>query len=409
MVIVRGIGDKIDFKILIPFVGLLIMSILSIYSATKLPGQFFIFIKHVLWILSGFIILVFFYFFPVQRLLRISPLLYFLSLSFLVLVILIGRKISGSASWIQIGKFQFQPSELAKLTTILILANFLSRRNVRNDSPLTLIVAGILTFIPLSLVVLQPDLGTAVVFGAIFLGIIFWFGIPVFWILLLVAPIFLIVASFFSLKVFILVSVLITVLFLLMRKPFILTLMIIAMNLLIGLTSEHIYHKVLKPHQQKRISSFLNPLSDPLGAGYNVIQSKIAIGSGGLVGKGFMKGTQTQLRFIPAQWTDFIFCVPAEEFGFMGSVIILLFYLVLLWRIINLASMIKQKFASLVAIGIFSTWTFHIMVNIGMSLGLFPVIGIWLPFLSYGGSAMWVNMAMVGLLLNFYANRRELN
>ena len=237
----------------------------------------------------------------------------------------------------------------------------------------------------------------------------FWFEIPVFWLLLLVAPIFLIVASFFSLKVFILVSILITVLFLLMRKPFVLTLMIIAMNLIIGLASEHIYHKILKPHQQKRISSFLNPLSDPLGAGYNVIQSKIAIGSGGLVGKGFMKGTQTQLRFIPAQWTDFIFCVPAEEFGFIGSVIILLLYLILLWRVINLASTIRQKFASLVAIGIFSTWAFHIVVNIGMTLGLFPVIGIWLPFLSYGGSAMWINMAMGGLLLNFYAYRRELS
>ncbi len=407
--VVRGIADKIDFKVLIPFAGLLIAGILSIYSATKLPGQFFIFVKHILWILSGVVVLVFFYFLPVQKLLRMSPLLYFLSILFLVLVIFMGKKVSGSASWIQIGKFQFQPSEFAKFATILILANFLSRKNIRNDSSLTLIVAGILTFIPLFLTILQPDFGTAVVFGAIFLGIMLWFEVPVFWLLLLVAPVILIVASFFSLKIFIFVSILITASFILMRKPFVLTVAIIAMNMAIGLASEHIYHKILKPHHQKRISSFLNPLSDPLGAGYNVIQSKIAIGSGGLVGKGFMKGTQTQLRFIPAQWTDFIFCVPAEEFGFMGSAIILLLYFILLWRIINLASMIKQRFASLVAIGIFSTWAFHIVVNIAMTLGLFPVIGIWLPFLSYGGSAMWVNMAMVGLLLNFYANRRELS
>jgi len=409
MALVRGIGDKIDFKIVIPLVGLLIMSVLSIYSATKLPGQFFIFVKHILWILPEILRRGIIPDIVTDQTSAHDTLNYFLSLSLLVLVIFMGKKVSGSASWLQIGKFQFQPSEFAKLATILILANFLSRKNVRSDSPITLIVAGILTFIPLFLTILQPDLGTAVVFGAIFLGIMFWFEIPVFWLLLLVAPIFLIVASFFSLKVFILVSILITVLFLLMRKPFVLTLMIIAMNLIIGLASEHIYHKILKPHQQKRISSFLNPLSDPLGAGYNVIQSKIAIGSGGLVGKGFMKGTQTQLRFIPAQWTDFIFCVPAEEFGFIGSVIILLLYLILLWRVINLASTIRQKFASLVAIGIFSTWAFHIVVNIGMTLGLFPVIGIWLPFLSYGGSAMWINMAMVGLLLNFYANRRELS
>ncbi|MCS7229801.1 MAG: rod shape-determining protein RodA [Candidatus Kryptonium sp.] len=406
---VRGIGDKIDFKILLPLLILLLVSVLSIYSATKLPGQYSIFLKHVLWIISGIFIAVFFYFFPVQRLLSLSVLLYIISLAFLVIVIFIGKKVSGSASWIQIGKFQFQPSEFAKFTTILILAYFLSKRNVRADNPVTLIVAGILTFIPFFLTILQPDFGTAIVFGAIFLGIMFWAEVPVFWLLLLLAPVVLIIASFFSIKVFIAASILITILFLLMRKPFVLTFMIVAMNLMIGLTSEHIYHKVLKPHQQKRISTFLNPAKDPLGAGYNVIQSKIAIGSGGLIGKGFMKGTQTQLRFVPAQWTDFIFCVPAEEFGFVGSVTILLLYLILLWRVINLATLIKQRFASLVAIGIFSTWFFHIMVNIGMTLGLSPVIGIWLPFLSYGGSAMWVNMAMAGLLMNFYANRRELN
>jgi rod shape determining protein RodA len=217
-----------------------------------------------------------------------------------------------------------------------------------------------------------------------------------------------ILVSFLSVKIFIIALILTTLVFILMRRSLILTFLVIALNLMVGLTSENIYHKVLKPHQQKRIATFLNPSSDPLGAGYNVIQSKIAIGSGGLTGKGFLKGTQTQLRFVPAQWTDFIFCVPAEEFGFIGSAIILILYFILLWRILNLASILKQRFASLVAIGIFSTWAFHVVVNIGMTLGLLPVIGIWLPFLSYGGSAMWMNMAMVGLLLNFYANRREL-
>lgn len=406
---VRGIGDKIDFKILLPLFGLLLIGVLSIYSATKLPGQYSIFIRHVLWVISGVFIAVFFYFLPVQRLLRLTVFLYILSLVFLVIVILIGKRVSGSASWIQIGKFQFQPSELAKLTTILILSYFLSKRNVRADNPLTFVIAGVLTLVPFFLTILQPDFGTAIVFGVIFLGIMFWVGVPVFWLLLLIAPVVLIVASFLSLKVFIATSILITILFILMKKPFIITFVVVAMNLVIGLTSEHIYHKVLKPHQQKRISTFLNPSKDPLGAGYNVIQSKIAIGSGGLTGKGFMKGTQTQLRFVPAQWTDFIFCVPAEEFGFIGSVLILLLYLILLWRTLNLAVIIKQKFASLVIAGIFSTWLFHISVNIGMTMGLLPVIGIWLPFLSYGGSAMWVNMAMAGLLLNFYANRRELS
>jgi len=406
---VRGITDRIDFKILIPFMCLTIIGLISIYSATKLPGQYLIFVKHTFWVLSGLLVAVFFYFFPVHKLTGLTVWLYLISIVFLVLVLFVGKRISGSESWIQLGRFQFQPSEFAKFTTILILAYFLSRRNVEPDSLLTLIVAGILTLIPVFLTILQPDFGTAVVFVAIFIGIMFWAGVPVFWLLLMIAPFVLIVASFLSTKVFIIASILIVILFLLMRKPLILSLAIIALNLAIGLTSEHIYHKVLKPYQQKRITSFLNPSSDPLGAGYNVIQAKIAIGSGGLTGKGFMKGTQTQLRFVPAQWTDFIFCVPAEEFGFVGALVILILYLILLWRVVNIALMMKQKFASLVSAGIFSIWLFHIAVNIGMTLGLSPVIGIWLPFLSYGGSAMWVNMAMLGLLLNFYANRRELN
>jgi len=142
----------------------------------------------------------------------------------------------------------------------------------------------------------------------------------------------------------------------------------------------------------------------------NIIPKKIAPNTTAVPRSGCKMVKKSGIKVkMPAQWTDFIFCVPAEEFGFIGSVIILLLYLILLWRVINLASTIRQKFASLVAIGIFSTWAFHIVVNIGMTLGLFPVIGIWLPFLSYGGSAMWINMAMVGLLLNFYANRRELS
>jgi rod shape determining protein RodA len=404
----RGIADKIDFKILIPFLGLVLISLLSVYSATNLPGQYSIFVKHVLWIFSGLLVALFFYFFPVQKLIRLSVWLYILSTIFLVIVLFIGKKTSGSESWIQVGRFQFQPSEFAKFTTILILAYFLSRRNVEPDRIITLIVSAVLTLIPIFLVILQPDLGTAIVFGSIFLGVTFWAGVPAFWLILILSPIVVILASFLSVKIFIIALILTTLVFILMRRSLILTFLVIALNLIVGLTSEHIYHKVLKPHQQKRIATFLNPSSDPLGAGYNVIQSKIAIGSGGLTGKGFLKGTQTQLRFVPAQWTDFIFCVPAEEFGFIGSAIILILYFILLWRILNLASILKQRFASLVAIGIFSTWAFHVVVNIGMTLGLLPVIGIWLPFLSYGGSAMWMNMAMVGLLLNFYANRREL-
>jgi rod shape determining protein RodA len=175
---------------------------------------------------------------------------------------------------------------------------------------------------------------------------------------------------------------------------------------LIGISVQFIYDG-LKPYQQKRIAAFLDPAVDPRGAGYNILQSKVAIGSGGLLGKGFLRGTQTQLNFIPEQWTDFIFCVPAEEFGFLGAGTVLLLLILLLLRAVHLASAAKSPYAGILAIAIGGTFASHIVVNIGMSLGLLPVVGVPLPFLSYGGSSLLANMIMAGILLNLYAHRKE--
>jgi rod shape determining protein RodA len=160
-------------------------------------------------------------------------------------------------------------------------------------------------------------------------------------------------------------------------------------------------------YQQKRIMTFLNPEADPLGSGYNVLQAKVAIGSGGLFGKGYLQGTQTQLNFIPEQWTDFIFCVPGEEFGFFGASFVLLLFGGLLLHGIKVASVSKNRFAGIASIGITAVLATHVLINIGMSMGLMPVVGIPLPFLSYGGSALLMNMVMSGLLMNFWANRKE--
>jgi rod shape determining protein RodA len=176
--------------------------------------------------------------------------------------------------------------------------------------------------------------------------------------------------------------------------------------LAIGLSVQVMYER-MHVYQQKRISAFLNPEADPLGAGYNVVQSKIAIGSGGFFGKGFLKGTQTQLNYIPEQWTDFIFCVTGEEFGFLGASIVLGLFAALLLHALRVASISKNRFASLAAIGIMGIFSTHIIMNTGMSMGLMPVVGLPLPFLSYGGSALVANMMMIGLLMNFYANRKE--
>jgi rod shape determining protein RodA len=164
--------------------------------------------------------------------------------------------------------------------------------------------------------------------------------------------------------------------------------------------------KILKPHQQRRIASFLDPSVDPLGSGYNALQAKVAIGSGGLWGKGFLNGNQTQLRFIPAQWTDFIYCVIGEEFGFIGSVIIISLFLIIFLRLFKLSGTAKDKFSSLVIIGVLSLLFSHFVINVGMNIGLTPVIGLPLPFLSYGGSSLLVDMVMLGMVLNFYRNRK---
>ena len=163
----------------------------------------------------------------------------------------------------------------------------------------------------------------------------------------------------------------------------------------------------LKPHQQKRIESFVNPLSDPLGAGYNILQTKVAIGSGGLLGKGFLEGNQTQLRFIPEQWTDFIYCVVGEEFGFLGSSLVIVLFMVVFLRLVYIASHTRNKFGSTVAIGSLTLLFSHFAINIGMNLGVAPVIGLPLPFMSYGGSSLMVNMILMGIVINFYKNRRD--
>jgi rod shape determining protein RodA len=181
---------------------------------------------------------------------------------------------------------------------------------------------------------------------------------------------------------------------------------VLGLNIVIGVFVQVVYEK-LPLYQQKRIATFMDPNNDPLGAGYNVIQAKVAIGSGGLFGKGFLQGTQTQLNFIPKQWTDFIFCVPGEEFGFLGAIVILGLFGILLFHGIRLAYSVKNRFGSIVAMGITAFFAFHMFINIGMSLGLMPVIGIPLPFLSYGGSSLISYMIMAGLLMNVYANRKE--
>jgi rod shape determining protein RodA len=267
-------------------------------------------------------------------------------------------------------------------------------------------VAAGFVMLPVALIMMQPDTGTAIIYLGMFFPLLYWGEAARFTLLAIIAPVVAGVAALFGTTPFLIAVVIMGVLLYITKEHHLVAAIVFSVMVLVGVSVQFIYDG-LKPYQQKRIATFLDAEADPQGAGYNVIQSKVAIGSGGLLGKGYLKGTQTQLNFIPEQWTDFIFCVPAEEFGFLGGAIVLLLFMLLLMRGVKVASIVKNPYASFIAIGITSIFGTHILMNVGMSLGLLPVVGIPLPFLSYGGSALITNVMMVGILMNLYANRKE--
>jgi len=301
---------------------------------------------------------------------------------------------------------RLQPAEFAKITTVLALATYLARSDVTLQKVKYLALAAGIVGLPLLLILMQPDTGTAIVFIAMFLPLLYWAGASRFTLIAIVAPPIAAFAALFGTTAFLVAVVVLGVLLYLTKEHRIVAAVTFSVMVMVGLSVQLIYDR-LKPYQQKRIATFLDPNADPLGAGYNILQSKVAIGSGGLFGKGYLRGTQTQLNFIPEQWTDFIFCVPGEEFGFIGAAIVLLLFMALLLRGVSIGSTVKNKFGSFVAIGLTAIIATHVAVNIGMALGLLPVIGVPLPFLSYGGSALLASMSMAGLLMNLYANRKE--
>ncbi len=332
--------------------------------------------------------------------------IYALSLGLLIFVLFKGEVVYNQKNWIALpGSLHFQPSEIAKLGTIMALGKFLS-----GDRNLTrvfdfVVVCGIV-ILPIALILLEPDPGSAMIYVGLLFIMLLWAGTDLFFLLTMVGAAIVAVLSLFG-KIPMLVSVLSlgAMLFFFFRKNLIIT--ALAFMLLSGasFSADFIYNH-MHQYQRERIDLLLNPEMDPLGGGYNIIQTKMAIGSGGLLGKGYLQGTQTQLKFVPKQWTDFIMSVPAEEFGFIGSVVILLLYIFLIYRSLAIAASVRSKFSSVVAIGITGIWFLHVMVNIGMTIGLFPVVGIPLPFMSYGGSALITNLLMAGILMNLYRNRR---
>lgn len=338
-----------------------------------------------------------------------------------------GSTILGSQRWIKLGPLSIQPSEIAKVCLIIFLAAWLSKNPIRNwvDIFKTLFMVSI----PAALVLVQPDLGTTLVYIAICFGMLFWAGANVLEIIILISPIATAIFSSvgkvlyaydyghlhftITLPVVIFLLSFFLLAFIYYRawaSPWISTLMfaVLGFNGLI-IVFKTILWSFLKEYQQKRLTIFLDPYADPLGAGYHIIQSLYAIGSGGLTGQGLKNGDLTQGLFVPEQHTDFIFSCIGEEFGLIGALLVVVLYFALLVRLVSIASKTQDKFTSLIAIGTFSMLFFHIFVNIGMNLSVMPITGVPLPFMSYGGSSMLVNLFLISIVIKGYTSSKRRN
>lgn len=378
--------QNLDFMFLL-FLILLLSSSLIILSTASLNVDKEHPLHYVqlqaLWITAGLILTCIIAFIDYKKWRHFSKWIYAVNLMLLLAVILVGNEAKGATRWITItSNFAIQPSEFAKVFIIITLADFLAKREKNLNRFRDFIAPSLFVLIPMILICLQPDLGTALVFGAIFVGMMFVAG-----------------ANPRKFGALLLGSGLITGIALWLH---------FATNLPSWLRFAQGIPLPLKEYQLKRLIIFINPASDISGDGFHIIQSIWAIGSGGLWGKGYRMGTQGQLNFLPEHHTDFIFSVVGEEFGFIGTISLLFFFCIFLLRSVRIATKSRDLYGTLIAAGIISMFTFHILVNVGMTSGIMPVTGIPLPLISYGGNNMLSNMVAIGLLLSINLRRRRL-
>lgn len=405
MKISQKFADKFDIQLFFPVLILLFIGLTVIYSSTyNHPTASGNFEKQLFWVIFSLVVFFIIYFLPPQlfRILAVPG--YGLSIFFLLVVLFLGKSVYGAKSWLNFGPIGFQPSEFAKIGLIFFLSYWLNtkKRDINNLKDIG--IALLIGLFPVLLILMEPDMGTAIIFMVITLAMIFWSGISLFGLFVVLSPSFTFFASMFGSAYFIGALIIIAIILVTFKRNLFTSAAIFVMNLATGFILDYAV-KFLQPHQQKRIETFIDPLADPLGAGYNALQARLAIGSGGIWGKGFMEGNQTQLRFIPEQWTDFIFCVVGEEFGFLGSVVVLSLFLLLFLRLMRVATNLQNTYHSGILIGILTLLSCHFIINIGMNVGVMPVIGVPLPFLSYGGSSLLVNMMLLGVAMNISKNR----
>ena len=386
-----------DFIITGIYFTMLLIGFLSIYSSQNTDGYGFLSFqnesfKQLIWI---FICLFVFFAISILEYRFIFDLavpLYGLSLFLLVLVLFIGQEVNSHSSWFNLFGLKFQPSEFSKFLTALFLAKIFDSYSINLRNIKHIILTSLVFLLPSSIILLQGDTGTALVYFSFFL-VFLREGLSLNFLIFSIA--FVLIFVFGLLVDTYILYIIITVVFLVyvglsikdIRKV-INSFILFVLSILIINGQGFVLNNILTPKQKQRVETLINPSSDPLGSGWNITQSKIAIGSGGVFGKGFLKGTQTGLNFVPIQSTDFIFSVIGEEFGYLGSMIFIILYVIFLYRILILSEAQKDRFARVFGYSVFSIFLFHFTINVSMTLGLFPVIGIPLSLISYGGSSL---------------------
>ncbi len=396
----------LDWPLAFATLGLIAIGLMTVYSATSIPGAHQgLWMKQLMWfgVAAGFAWIVAALHYRLYD--SISWPLYAISLMLLVAVFVIGVERMGAKRWIELGPLQFQPSEIAKLATTFVLARYFDHSRLDLKKIRWWLPPLAIALVPFALVAKEPDLGTASAFPAMLVAMYFWAGMPLGQLLLGLSPIFNVALFFLTGSVWWFVG-LFAGLLAFARPRIIVLVAMLALNGAVAVTLPKMWNH-LHDYQRRRIETFMNPEQDPSGSGYQVIQSKIAIGSGGLVGKGYLKGSQKALAFLPMRHTDFIYSVVGEEWGLLGSLTVVLLYGIVVFRGYRLASIARDGFAGLMAVGITTALFFHIMVNMLMTIGWAPVTGVPLPFLSYGGTALIVNCIQIGLLQNVALRRRE--
>lgn len=361
----KKILKNLDYGILICTIILLAIGLIALYSATQNTG-YTEFEKQIIWICVSIPIMIIIIFIDYESIARISPILYGIIIIALIAVLFM-EPINGATSWFNIGSISIQPSEFAKVIVIIFLAYYISKVQEKRKDQISrftrILIALAIVGVPILLIVLQPDYGTAFAFIIATVLMLFTAGI---------------------------------------KKRYIITGL-----LLVVILVPVMYFFVLPEHAKTRIDVYLNPNLDPRGAGYNIIQSKLAIGSGEFFGMGLLKGNQTQLGFLYPKTTDFIFAVIGEEMGFVVAAGVIISYVILITRSIYIAKTAKNTLGSCIAIGICGVFVFHMIENIGMTMGLLPITGVPLPFVSYGGSSMLTNLIMIAILLNISGRRKK--